>query len=337
MIKKVFVTGGAGYIGSHTVIALLESGYEVVVYDNLSNSNIESINRIKKITNKSFDFIEGDIRDEKLLFESIKDSDSVIHFAGLKAVGESVSLPLKYYENNITGTLTLLKVMQKRDIKRLIFSSSASIYGEPQYLPIDEKHPINPTNPYSKSKYMIEEILKDIYISDSSWHIVSLRYFNPIGAHKSGEIGENPNDIPNNLMPYITQVASKKLDRLKVFGDDYDTIDGTGVRDYIHITDLVQGHIKALKKIDEFGYEAINLGTGRGYSVREIIETFERVNGVKIPYDIVDRRSGDVAISYADPSYAKEILGWEAKYGIEEMCRDAWRWQVKNPNGYESL
>ena len=333
-MKKIFITGGAGYIGSHTVLLLLEAGYEVRVFDNLSNSSPKSLKRVEKLTGKSIEFIEGDIRDYQKLKESLDGCSAVMHFAGLKAVGESVENPLKYYDNNVYGSMNLFKAMQKVGVKRIIFSSSATVYGEPRYLPIDENHPLNPTNPYGRTKMMIERILKDIYNSNDGWRVGILRYFNPIGAHSSGEIGEDPNGIPNNLMPYITQVASKRLDKLRVFGCNYDTDDGTGVRDYIHVMDLANGHLKLLENLEKEKFAIYNLGTGEGYSVLEIIETFERVNGVKIPYEIVEPREGDIAISYACPYKANNILGWKATRNLEDMCKDAWNWQVKNPQGY---
>ena len=339
MANRVLITGGAGYIGSHTLVELNRAGYEFVVYDNLSNSSKEALKRVEEIIGKSIDFIEGDIRDKaklKELFEQFS-IDSVIHFAGLKAVGESVQKPLKYYDNNVNGTIKLLQVMQEFGVKKIIFSSSATVYGDPKEVPISESFPtgVGLTNPYGKSKYFIEEILKDLYTSDNSWHIVLLRYFNPVGAHESGLIGEDPNDIPNNLMPYITQTAVGKLSCLNVFGDDYDTHDGTGVRDYIHVSDLALGHVKALDKIDNFNIEAINLGTGKGYSVLDVVKAFEKASGKEVKYTIAPRRAGDIASCYANPSYAKELLGWEAKRDIEQMCKDAWNWQSKNPNGYK--
>jgi UDP-glucose 4-epimerase len=334
----VLVTGGAGYIGSHTCIALSEAGYDFVVYDNLSNSSKQSLDRVEKIIDKKIKFINGDIRDEEKLqnvFDKYK-IDSVIHFAGLKAVGESVEQPLRYYENNISGTITLCKIMQKNSCKNIIFSSSATVYGDPHKTPIKEDFPLSATNPYGRSKLFIEEILRDIFISDKEWKIVLLRYFNPVGAHKSGTIGEDPNGLPNNLMPFISQVAVGKLKELRVFGDDYDTSDGTGVRDYIHVVDLAQGHVKALKIIDKIkNVMTINLGTGKGYSVLDMVKAFEKASGKSIPYKIVPRRAGDIAKCYADSSYAKEVLGWEAEKGIEDMCEDSWRWQSQNPNGYK--
>ena len=337
---SILITGGAGYIGSHTLIALSEAGYDFVVYDNLSNSSKESIKRVEKIINKSISFEEGDIRDKKALSEVFKkyDIDSVIHFAGLKAVGESVEKPLKYYDNNINGTLVLLEVMAEFNCKKLVFSSSATVYGNPITNPIKESFPTGgTTNPYGTSKYMIEKILEDLYISDNSFKIVILRYFNPVGAHESGMIGEDPNGIPNNLMPYISQVAVGKREFLSVFGGDYDTVDGTGVRDYIHVVDLAFGHVKAIDYLNSKECMEplfVNLGTGKGYSVLDMVKAFEKACGKKVPYKIVDRRAGDIATCFADPSFAKEILGWEAKKSIEDMCFDSWTWQKNNPNGY---
>jgi len=335
----VLVTGGAGYIGSHTAIELIEAGYDIVIYDNFSNSSDEAIKRVEKIVNRSIPLVEGDIRDKEGLrkvFEEY-DIDSVIHFAGLKAVGESVEKPLEYYDNNVVGTLRLLEVMKEFDCKKIVFSSSATVYGDPHTLPIKEDFPLSATNPYGRSKLFIEYILKDLYVSDNSWKIILLRYFNPVGAHESGMIGEDPNDIPNNLMPFISQVAVGKREYLNVFGNDYDTPDGTGVRDYIHVMDLANGHVKALDKIDEVKeVTPINLGTGNGYSVLEMVKAFEKASKKAVPYKIAPRRSGDIASCYADPSFAKEFLGWEAKRGINEMCEDAWRWQSQNPNGYKA-
>ena len=337
---QILVTGGAGYIGSHTLIELHKAGYDFVVYDNLSNSSKESIKRVEKIIDKNIIFEEGDIRDIKKLDEIFKkySIQSVIHFAGLKAVGESVEKPLEYYDNNIVGTLKLLEVMKKNNCKKIVFSSSATVYGNPQQMPIKEDFPIGgTTNPYGTSKYMIERILEDLYISDNSFKIAILRYFNPVGAYESGEIGEDPNGIPNNLMPFITQVAVGKREFLSVFGSDYDTIDGTGVRDYIHVVDLAYGHVKAidyLNNSDEIEPLKVNLGTGKGYSVLEMVKAFEKASGQKINYKLVDRRAGDIAKCYADPSTAKELLGWEAKKSIDDMCTDSWRWQSNNPNGY---
>jgi len=334
----ILITGGAGYIGSHTCVELLNAGYEIVVVDSFSNSKPESLKRVSEITGKDFKFYNVDLLDrtdlEKVFLEN--KIDAVIHFAGLKAVGESVKTPLRYYYNNITGTLNLCKVMQNYGVKKMVFSSSATVYGMPKRMPISEDFPLQATNPYGRTKLMIEKILRDLYVSDNSWSIALLRYFNPIGAHPSGRIGEDPNGVPNNLMPYITQVAIGKLKELKVFGNDYPTVDGTGVRDYIHVVDLAIGHLMALEKVMEnTGVDAYNLGTGKGYSVLEIVSAFEKVTGIKIPYKIVDRRPGDVAICYADPTKAKKELGWVAERGIEEMCADSWRWQSNNPNGYE--
>jgi len=334
----VLVTGGAGYIGSHTCVELLEAGYEVIVADNLSNSCEKSIERVKEITGKDLKFIKADILDRAGLEEIFSKNriDSVIHFAGLKAVGESVAIPLRYYENNISGTVMLLEVMQKFNVKTLVFSSSATVYGDPAKLPIMEDFPLKATNPYGRTKLMIEEILRDLYTSDNSWNIAILRYFNPVGAHHSGLMGEDPNGIPNNLMPYITQVAVGKREQLSVFGNDYDTHDGTGVRDYIHVVDLSLGHLKALEKLEtKPGIVTYNLGTGKGYSVLDIVKAFSKASGKNIPYQIVERRPGDIAACYADPSKAKKELNWQAEKGIEEMCADSWRWQVNNPNGYE--
>lgn len=329
---KILVTGGTGYIGSHTCVELLNSGYDIVVIDNLSNSKIDVVDKIKKITNKDFKFYEGDCCDKGLLSNIFKenDIDAVIHFAGFKAVGESVKLPLKYYRNNLESTINLLEVMNEYGVKKIVFSSSATVYGKPDSLPIRESFPLSTTNPYGSTKLMIEDILRDLYNSDNSWSIAILRYFNPIGAHKSGLIGENPNGIPNNLMPYIIKVATKELETLSIFGNDYDTKDGTGVRDYIHVVDLAKGHIKAIEKVtSETGCDAYNLGTGNGYSVLDIVNTFKRVNNIDVSYKIVDRRPGDIDACYADPSYAKEKLGWKAELGIEEMCKDAYNY-VKN-------
>jgi UDP-glucose 4-epimerase len=337
---SILITGGAGYIGSHTCIELLNAGYDLIVLDNLSNSKIDSLDRVKEITGKKITFYKVDLLNREDVENVFKKHhiDAVIHFAGLKAVGESVRLPLFYYQNNIIGTLNLCDVMKQYGVKNLVFSSSATVYGNPDGVPISEEFPLATTNPYGRTKLMIEEILRDLYISDTSWSIALLRYFNPVGAHKSGRIGENPKGIPNNLMPFITQVAVGKLRQLQVFGDDYQTIDGSGVRDYLHVVDLAVGHLKALEKVTSTnGVEAYNLGTGTGYSVLEIIATFEKVTGIKIPYKIVDRRPGDVDICYANPTKAKKKLGWVASKGLEEMCRDAWRWQKQNPNGYKVI
>jgi len=332
----ILVTGGAGFIGSHTCVELLENNYEIVVMDNFVNSKPESLNRIKKITGKDFKFYEADLLDKaaiETIFEE-NDIDAVIHFAGLKAVGESVAQPIRYYHNNITGTLLLCQVMQEHNVKKIVFSSSATVYGNPKSVPIREDFELHTTNPYGSTKLMIEDMMRDIFVSDNEWSIALLRYFNPIGAHKSGLIGEDPNGIPNNLMPYIAQVAAGKLECLSVFGNDYNTPDGTGVRDYIHVVDLAQGHIKAVEKVlSSTGVDAYNLGTGTGYSVLDMVDAFQRVNNVKVNHKIVARRPGDIAECYADPTKAKEILGWEAKFGIDEMCRDSWNFVKNNPNG----
>ncbi|NLY96355.1 MAG: UDP-glucose 4-epimerase GalE [Clostridiaceae bacterium] len=334
----ILVTGGAGYIGSHTCVELLEAGYDAVDVDNLSNSDTKSIERVEKITGKPLPLYTSDLLDIDALNRIFEKHtiDTVIHFAGYKAVGESVAKPLKYYENNLVGTIRLLQCMKEHNVKNIVFSSSATVYGDPHKVPITEDFPIQATNPYGRSKLMIEEILRDLYKSDSSWNIAILRYFNPVGAHKSGLIGEDPNDIPNNLVPYISQVAIGKLKELRVFGNDYPTPDGTGVRDYIHVIDLALGHIKAVEKICQNpGLFTVNLGTGRGYSVLEMIKAFEKASGRKIPYIFTDRRPGDIAVCYADPTKAYELLGWKAERDIDEMCEDTWRWQTMNPNGYK--
>lgn len=332
----ILVTGGAGYIGSHTTVQLLEEGYEVVILDNFINSKPESLKRIKKITGKDFKFYEADLLDKEQVDKIFQENDitAVIHFAGLKAVGESVQKPLWYYHNNITGTLNLCDVMQKHNVKKLVFSSSATVYGSPKSVPIREDFPLSTTNPYGSTKLMIENILRDLYVADNDWSIALLRYFNPIGAHESGLIGEDPNGIPNNLMPYVAQVAAGKLEILSVFGNDYDTKDGTGVRDYIHVVDLAAGHLKALERVNNTkGADCYNLGTGNGYSVLELVNAFMKVNGVEVKYKIAPRRPGDIAECYADPAKAKNLLGWEAKLGIEQMCRDSWHFMQENPNG----
>ncbi len=334
---KILVTGGAGYIGSHTCIELLQAGYEVVVVDNLINSKEESLKRVQGLTGKTLAFHKVDLLNKRELGDVFNKSsiDAVIHFAGLKAVGESVSIPLRYYHNNVTGTLILCDVMEKYKVKNLVFSSSATVYGDPDKVPIKEDFPLSATNPYGRSKLMIEDILRDLYDADEAWNIAILRYFNPVGAHSSGRTGEDPNGIPNNLMPFVSQVAVGKLSELSVFGNDYPTNDGTGIRDYIHVVDLAIGHLKALEKLTSNPGTAIyNLGTGRGYSVLEVVSAFEQVSGKKIPYKIVRRRSGDIAICYADPLKAKRELNWSADKGIDEMCADVWRWQSNNPNGY---
>lgn len=335
---KILVTGGAGFIGSHTCVQLLKEGYEVLVVDNLANSKEESLKRVQEITGKSIDFRKVDLLDRKHLNQIFKenDIDSVIHFAGLKAVGESVSVPLRYFHNNITGTLILCEVMANHNVKNIVFSSSATVYGDPATVPITEDFPLSATNPYGRTKLFIEEILRDLWVSDHTWNIALLRYFNPVGAHESGRIGEDPNGIPNNLMPYISQVAIGKRDELSVFGNDYPTPDGTGVRDYIHVVDLANGHLKALEKLAENpGVVTYNLGTGHGYSVLDVVKAFEKASDKKIPYQIVERRPGDVAQCYADPGKAEKELGWKATRGIEQMCADTWRWQSNNPNGFE--
>lgn len=336
---KILVTGGTGYIGSHTVVELLNGGYEVTILDNLSNSCKGVLKRIEQITGKMPEFYEADIRDRAALTDIFASNkfDACIHFAGLKAVGESVAKPWEYYDNNISGTLTLLDVMRKNGCKNIVFSSSATVYGDPAFVPITEECPKGHcTNPYGQTKSMLEEIMMDMQKADPEWNIILLRYFNPIGAHESGLIGESPNGIPNNLMPYITQVAVGKREMLSVFGDDYNTPDGTGVRDYIHVVDLAVGHVKAIEKIKENpGLKVYNLGTGVGYSVLDIVKNFEKATGVIIPYKIAARRPGDIATCYSDASLAKKELGFVAKRGIFEMCRDSWNWQSKNPNGYE--
>jgi len=330
----IFVTGGAGYIGSHTCVELLQSGYDVVVYDNLSNSSAESLRRVETIAGKSLTFIEGDIRDETAVSEAMRGCDAVIHFAGLKAVGESVAKPLEYYDNNVQGTLCLLRAMQTNGIKTLVFSSSATVYGDPEKLPLSEDHPLRTTNPYGQTKLVIEEILRDLYKSDPSWQIMILRYFNPVGAHESGLIGEDPQGIPNNLMPFVAQVAIGRRESLSVFGGDYPTHDGTGVRDYIHVVDLSIGHLKALQALTTPQCTAINLGTGTGYSVLDVVRAFAEASEREIPYTIEPRREGDIATCYADPSTAAQAIGWSAQRNLDKMCKDAWNFQSKNPKGY---
>lgn len=338
-MAKILITGGAGYIGSHTALELLKEGYEVVVYDNLCNSSQESMKRVEELTGKTITFYEGDILNAetlKAMFEK-EQVDAVIHCAALKAVGESVRKPLEYYQNNITGTLTLMKVMREVGVKNIVFSSSATVYGIPKTVPITEDAPLSVLNPYGRTKLVIEDMLRDIYAADSTWNIALLRYFNPIGAHESGEIGEDPQGIPNNLLPYVAKVAVGELECINVFGDDYDTPDGTGVRDYIHVVDLATGHIKALEKLaTNPGIVTYNLGTGIGYSVLDIIHNFEKACGKTLPYKIVERRPGDAAICYSDPTKAEKELGWKAERGIDKMCEDSWRWQSKNPKGYNA-
>ena len=335
---RVLVTGGAGYIGSHTCVELLEADMQVVVVDNLSNSKEESLHRVRAITGKDLGFVQADLRDRAALDTILGEGrfDAVVHFAGLKAVGESVAMPLAYYDNNIGGTLTLCQAMAAAGLRNIVFSSSATVYGDPASVPIREDFPLSATNPYGRSKLFIEEILRDLHVSDTDWNVSLLRYFNPVGAHPSGRIGEDPNGIPNNLMPFVAQVAVGKLPRLRVFGSDYPTPDGTGVRDYIHVVDLARGHLAALRKLQQNpGVMVHNLGTGRGYSVLEMVAAFERASGRSVPYDIVERRAGDIATCYADPVRARAELGWQAEYGIDEMVTDTWRWQSGNPNGYD--
>lgn len=334
---NILVTGGAGYIGSHTCLELIKDGHNVIVVDNLVNSKRESLNRVSDLTEKDVSFHKIDLLDKEGLSRVFAHSEinAVIHFAGLKAIGESVSIPLHYYKNNVAGTITLCEVMQEAGVYDLIFSSSATVYGDPPEVPISENFPLQPTNPYGRSKLMIEQILADMQFANKKWKIILLRYFNPVGAHPSGRIGEDPNGIPNNLFPYVAQVAVGNLPKLYVFGDDYQTPDGTGIRDYIHVVDLAKGHIKALVKLkDSNGVSIYNLGTGRGYSVFEVINTFEEASGTSIPYEIIGRRPGDIAVCYADARKANRDLEWTAQAGIFEMCTDTWRWQSNNPNGY---
>ncbi|MBV1909740.1 MAG: UDP-glucose 4-epimerase GalE [Kangiellaceae bacterium] len=335
--KKILVTGGAGYIGSHTCLLLLEAGFDVVVVDNLSNSSLESLRRVEKLTEKFIRFYKVDVTDQKALNAVFVDHEfeAVVHFAGLKAVGESSQIPLTYYEQNVHGSVTLIKVMQAHNLKRIVFSSSATVYGDPASVPIKEDFPTSATNPYGRTKLFVEEILRDQAVADNEWQIVLLRYFNPVGAHISGQIGEHPQGIPNNLMPYISQVAVGQREFLSVFGNDYSTPDGTGVRDYIHVVDLSDAHVKAIQKIASFaGVTTLNLGTGNGYSVLDMVKAFEQGSGKNVPYKLVERRPGDIAECWADPSYAGVILGWEAKKGLDEMIEDTWRWQSNNPNGF---
>ena len=338
-MDTVLVTGGAGYIGSHTVLLLLEAGRRVLVLDNLSNSSREALERVASITGKRAEFVEGDIRDTALLDRLFQEHEigSVIHFAGLKAVGESVAQPLRYYDCNVTGSLRLLEAMDRAGVRNLVFSSSATVYGDPASVPIREDFPLSATNPYGATKLHIEDMLRDLHRADPRWSVALLRYFNPVGAHESGRIGEDPNGEPNNLMPYVAQVAVGKREQLRVFGDDYDTPDGTGVRDYIHVMDLAEGHLAALDALArDGGLITTNLGTGRGYSVLEMVRAFAAASDREVRYQIVERRPGDVASCYADPAHAKQVLGWEAKRGIDTMCADHWRWQSENPNGYRS-
>jgi len=337
---SILVTGGAGYIGSHTCLELLQAKYDVVVLDNLSNSKVEPLRRVEALTGKSLIFEQTDLRDKAAL-EAVFERHTitaVIHFAGLKAVGESVSIPLHYYQNNVAGTLNLCEVMAQHQVYNLVFSSSCTVYGDPHSVPVKEDFPLSATNPYGRSKLMIEQILGDLHVSNSAWNIILLRYFNPVGAHASGQLGEDPNGIPNNLLPYISQVAVGRLEKLSIFGGDYPTQDGTGVRDYIHVVDLALGHLKALQRLDaDPGLVSYNLGTGQGYSVLEVLAAFEQASGKSIPYTIVERRPGDIAATYADPAKAKDELKWTAKRDLNMMCEDAWRWQSANPVGYDTL
>lgn len=338
MKQTILVTGGAGYIGSHTCIQLLEAGYDVVVLDNFSNSSAESLRRVEDLAGCAITLVEGDVRNGAKLDQVFSEYtiSAVIHFAGLKAVGESVSQPLRYYDNNVSGTVALCEAMQRAGVKNIVFSSSATVYGDPVTVPIREDFATSATNPYGRSKLMVEELLQDLYVSDSSWNIALLRYFNPVGAHPSGRIGEDPQGIPNNLMPYIAQVAVGRLERLNVYGGDYPTPDGTGVRDYIHVSDLAAGHVKALEWLKRGkGAKAFNLGTGVGYSVLDMLKAFEKACGKVLPYQLVDRRPGDIACCYADPTLATDELGWSAELGLEAMCDSAWRWQSQNPDGYQ--
>ncbi len=339
-MTKVLITGGAGYIGSHTCIEFLQAGRQILVLDNLCNASKESLNRVETITGKAVEFIEGDMRDRALLKTLFKQHDisSVIHFAGLKAVGESVSIPLIYYDNNINGSLILFEEMAAAGVKNIVFSSSATVYGDPHTVPIQEDFPLSATNPYGRSKLIIEEVLRDVFVADKQWKIALLRYFNPVGAHASGLIGEDPNDIPNNLMPFISQTAVGIREKLNIFGGDYDTPDGTGVRDYIHVVDLARGHLKAIEALEantEGHILTVNLGTGQGYSVLDMVKAFEKASGKKVNYEIIERRPGDIAMCFADPALARELLGWQAEFGVERMCEDAWRWQSQNPHGYK--
>ncbi len=335
---RILVTGGAGYIGSHTCVQLLAAGHEVIVVDNLSNSCEMALRRVETIAGRSLSFHRVDLGEREALnavFAEEAPLDAVIHFAGLKAVGESVAEPLRYYHNNVTGTLNLCAVMQEHGVQQLVFSSSATVYGMPETMPIREDFPLGPINPYGRTKWMIELLLRDLHTAHPAWNIALLRYFNPVGAHPSGQIGEDPSDVPNNLLPYIAQVAVGRRERLRVFGDDYPTPDGTGIRDYIHVVDLAQGHLAALKKLEEApGVVTYNLGTGQGYSVLEVVAAFERASGRPIPYEILGRRPGDAPVSYADPTRAEQELGWRAERGLAEMCADTWRWQSQNPQGY---
>ncbi|RCW73959.1 UDP-glucose 4-epimerase GalE [Pseudorhodoferax soli] len=333
----ILVTGGAGYIGSHVCVELLQAGHDVTIFDNFCNSNPESVARIARIAGKAPSLVRGDIRDRAALVDALKSSgaSAVIHFAGLKAVGESVQQPLSYYDNNVVGTLRLLEAMRECSVQQLVFSSSATVYGDPQRLPLTEDHPLSATNPYGRSKLMIEDMLRDLQLSDASWRIAILRYFNPVGAHASGLIGEDPRGVPNNLMPYVAQVAIGRREQLQVWGNDYPTPDGTGVRDYIHVVDLAVGHLRALERLQtQEGGLTVNLGTGTGYSVLDMVRAFEQASGKPVPYQLAPRRAGDVASCYADPAQALAVLGWRAERDLVAMCQDAWRWQSSNPNGY---
>ena len=336
---KILVTGGAGYIGSHTCIELLAAGHEVVIVDNLSNSSEESLRRVEKISNKTVTFINADIRDEAALDKAFAENniDSVIHFAGLKSVGESTEMPLKYYDNNVNGSRVLMQVMEKHNVNTLVFSSSATVYGDPATVPITEDFPLSTTNPYGQTKLVVEQMCRETVVANNNLSIVLLRYFNPVGAHVSGTIGEDPKGIPNNLMPFITQVAVGKREFLSVFGDDYDTVDGTGVRDYIHVVDLAKGHLQAIEKLHgKSGCHTFNLGTGQGYSVIEMVNAFAKVSGKDVPYQIVDRRAGDIGECYANPAHAMSVLSWKAEKSLDDMVNDSWRWQSNNPNGYNA-
>lgn len=337
---KILLTGGAGYIGSHTAVELLSKGHEVVIFDNFSNSSPASVQRIAQITGRSVPLVQGDVREQSVLEKTLREHaiDSVVHLAGKKAVGESVAQPVDYFDNNVNGTLVLIRAMEAAGVKRLVFSSSATVYGDPQYLPLDERHPLSVTNPYGRSKLMVEEILSDLHVSDSTWALTVLRYFNPIGAHESGLIGEDPAGIPNNLLPFVAQVAVGKRACLNVFGGDYPTVDGTGVRDYIHVVDLARGHVQALERqLQQAQPEhlVVNLGTGKGYSVLEVVHAFEHASGRPVPYALVPRRPGDVASCYAQTDKAQEMLNWRAQFDMDRMCADAWRWQSRNPDGYQ--
>jgi UDP-glucose 4-epimerase len=335
--EMILVTGGAGYIGSHVCIALLDAGFDVVAVDNLSNSNKASLERVQSICGRSLMFRHADIRNEELIYDMLRTCPvtAVIHLAGLKAVGDSNVRPMMYYENNVLGTMRLVSAMKRAKVKTLVFSSSATVYGMPRYLPLDEKHPLGPTNPYGRTKLVIEEMLKDLCRSDDGWRIGNLRYFNPVGAHESGLVGEDPLGVPSNLLPFVAQVAIGRREKLQIWGNDYDTPDGTGIRDFIHVVDLASGHLSALRQLGQPGLITVNLGTGNGSSVLDIVRTFESVSGRSIPYEIRERRAGDVAACYADPTFAKNALGWASTRSLEQMCADHWRWQLQNPNGYQ--